>query len=188
MIPSNEWEGKRVRLRGIEPSDWEVQYKWNKDSEMTRNVDCVWFPSSKTGIQKWAAEADLKETAPDKKTLIIETLDGVHVGLISTDKCDQRNGTFTYGIAIRREHQQQGYASDAMRILFRQFFNERRYHKVVAHVFAFNEGSIQLHERFGMQLEGRLREMIYTNGQHFDELIYGMTAAEFFEKYPMDCL
>lgn len=187
MELKNEWEGKLVRLRSVEPSDWEIHYEWNKDSEMTRNVAFVWFPSSKAGVQKWAENESVKDDGePDKKFLIIETLDGTHVGMISTNKCDRRNGSFTYGIAIRSEHHRKGYASDAMRILLRHFFLERRYHKVIAHVFGFNDGSIRLHENFGMQLEGRLREMIYTNGKHYDELIFGMTAEEFFGKYPLE--
>ena len=186
MAGKNEWEGRLVRLRGIEPSDWETHYAWNKDTEMSRNVHFVWFPTSKASVQHWAERAAVNENPePDKIALIIETLDGTHVGMINTNQCDRRNGTFAYGIAIRRQHQRKSYASDAIQILLRHFFNERRYHKVIAHVFGHNDSSIQLHERFGMQLEGRLREMIYTKGRYYDELIFGMTAEEFLDRYPM---
>ena len=43
--------------------------------------------------------------------------------------------------------------------------------------------SIRLHEKLGFQLEGRLRRMIYTNGQFFDELLFGLTAEEFAARY-----
>jgi len=46
-------------------------------------------------------------------------------------------------------------------------------------VYDFNEPSIQLHEQLGFQREGRLRRHIYTAGRHHDEIVFGMTAAEF---------
>jgi RimJ/RimL family protein N-acetyltransferase len=187
MQPKNEWQGQLVRLRAIEPTDWELHYEWNQDSEITRNANLVWHPTSQASVKQQTEQAAVKEyPEPDKIALIIETLDGQPVGRISTHKCDPRSGTFIYGITLRRQHHRQGYASDAMQILFRQFFLERRYQKVVAHVFSFNAGSIALHEKFGMQLEGRLRRMIYTQGQYFDDVIFGMTAEEFFAKYPLE--
>ncbi|UVI32786.1 GNAT family N-acetyltransferase [Paenibacillus spongiae] len=33
----------------------------------------------------------------------------------------------------------------------------------------WGRSSIQLHERLGFKQEGRIRNMIYTNGQHYDE-------------------
>lgn len=184
MKPNNEWQGQLVRLRAIEPADWEIRYEWNKDTELHRNTDVVRFPTSKASVKQQVEQAAVKDREPDQIALVIETLDRIYVGTIATNQCDSRNGTFTYGIAIRRDHHRKGYASEAMKILFRQFFRERRYHKVNAHVLSFNEGSIALQEHFGMQLEARLREMIYTQGQYYDELIFGMTAAEFFAKYP----
>jgi RimJ/RimL family protein N-acetyltransferase len=38
---------------------------------------------------------------------------------------------------------------------------------------------IRLHERLGFRREGCLRRMIYTDGQYFDDLIFGLTAEEF---------
>ena len=62
---------------------------------------------------------------------------------------------------------------------FPNFFEERRYQKVNAEVYGFNESSIALHEKLGFTLEGRIRRMIYTDGKYFDALMYGMTSEEF---------
>jgi hypothetical protein len=32
----NFWQGKLIRLRGVEPSDAETFARWNEDSEMAR--------------------------------------------------------------------------------------------------------------------------------------------------------
>ncbi len=175
----NTWEGKKVRLRGLEREDWEVHFEWNHDSEMPRNLHYIWFPQSRAAVKKWVDEAAVKSPKGDNVDLVIETLAGQQVGVIGVQNADPRNGTFKYGVAILREHQRQGYASEAIRLVLRHYFDELRYQKVIATVYSFNAASQKLHESLGFQLEGRLRHMIYSNGQYHDELIYGLTDDEF---------
>jgi len=61
----------------------------------------------------------------------------------------------------------------------RYYFQELRYQKVTVHIYSFAEPSVKLHESLGFQLEGRIRRAVFTNGQYFDELIYGLTKEEF---------
>jgi len=163
----------------LEPEDWEVHYEWNHDTEMSRALHYVWFPQSRAAVKKWVDEAAGNRPETHKVDFVIETLAGEHAGVIGVPEFEQRNGTFKYGVAIRAQHQRKGYASEAIMILLRHYFNELRYHKVNATVYSFNEASIKLHERLGFQLEGRLRQMIYTHGTYHDELIFGLTAEEF---------
>jgi RimJ/RimL family protein N-acetyltransferase len=113
----------------------------------------------------------------------IETLSGQLVGFIGSHSCNLQDGTFSYGVGIHPEHQRKGYAAEAVKLLLRFFFTERRYQKVTANAYSFNEASIWLHEKLGFQLEGRLRRMKYAMGQHHDELHFGMTREEFVGKY-----
>jgi RimJ/RimL family protein N-acetyltransferase len=106
-------------------------------------------------------------------------LDGPFVGTINTHTCDRRCGTFRYGLGILPQHQRKGYASEAIRLVLRYFFEERRYQKVNADVYSFNEPSIRLHESLGFVLEGRLRRVNFTQGQYHDALMFGMTKEEF---------
>lgn len=180
------WQGARVRLRGVEPGDWETFDRWDQDSEIARLCYHVEFPRSQEGTKKFAAEAATAEPKGQAYRWMIETLDGVPVGTINTHSCDPRHGTFGYGLAIAREHWRKGYASEAICLVLAYYFRELRYQKVTAHVYAFNEGSIRLHEQLGFQLEGRLRRMVFTDGAYHDELIYGMTAEEFVAR-PVGC-
>jgi len=63
--------------------------------------------------------------------------------------------------------------------VLRYYFEELRYQKVTVSVYSFNEESIALHKRLGFKQEGCLRRMIYTRGQYFDRLLFGLTADEF---------
>jgi RimJ/RimL family protein N-acetyltransferase len=181
---TNIFEGKLVRLRAVEPSDWENHAQWDRDTEMSRHLYEIPFPQSTTSTKQWAErESQRKETPSDNYHFQIETLDGVQVGSIASHDCDLRNGTFSYGLATIAQYQRKGYASEATRLLLHYFFQERRYQKCNASVYSFNEPSQKLHESLGFTLEGRIRRMIYTNGDFHDELIYGITKEEFEEKY-----
>jgi RimJ/RimL family protein N-acetyltransferase len=180
MTNHNIWQGERVRLRALEPEDWEVFNQWDLDSDTAR--ECYWapFPKSKEAARKWASDNALAEPKNDAFFFVIESRDGEVAGCINTHSCDSRNGTFKYGLAIRREHQRKGYASEAIRLVLRYFFQELRYQKVTVEIYAFNEASIKLHERLGFVHEGRMRRMYFTNGQYHDSFVLGLTAEEWF--------
>lgn len=177
--PDNIWEGERVRLRAVEPEDAETHWHWDQESEGMRALDRLYFPRSHAAAQRWAEDAGTFDDPDGAVRLQIETLVGEHVGHIATHRCDLRAGTFSYGVAIRPEHRRRGYASEAIRLLLRFYFEELRYQKVTTEVYDFNEPSLRLHERLGFVREGQLRRMGYTRGLPFDIVVFGMTAEEF---------
>jgi RimJ/RimL family protein N-acetyltransferase len=178
-LATSIWEGQRVRLRAVEPGDWETYFAWNHDSEASRALYLIPFPRSKEAVRHQVEEMAVARSDGDTFRFQIETLAGELVGTINTHTCDPRTGTFSYGLAILPQHQRKGYASESIRLVLRYYFEELRYQKVTATVYSFNEPSIRLHERLGFQLEGRLRRMGYTRGEFYDHLLYGMTAEEF---------
>jgi RimJ/RimL family protein N-acetyltransferase len=175
----NFWQGERVRLRALEPGDAEAHFLWNHDSEMARNLDFVWPPSSRESVRRWAERTAAQGMEGDAFHWVIEDAAGELVGAINTHHCDRRVGTFEYGVAVRSEHQRKGYAAEAIALVLRYFFEELRYQKVTVHIHSENVGSLRLHERLGFQLEGRLRRMGYTHGRYLDDMVYGLTREEF---------
>jgi RimJ/RimL family protein N-acetyltransferase len=101
------------------------------------------------------------------------------VGIINILATERRNGTFGYGLAVRREHWGQGYAGEAVRLVLNYYFSEFGYQKCTVDVYDFNSASIGLHQKLGFTQEGRVRRMIYTQGEYHDSLIFGITAEEF---------
>jgi RimJ/RimL family protein N-acetyltransferase len=173
------WQGRQIRLRGVEPDDAEFFHTWNRDSDMARYVDRVWFPASREHQRRWAVRTSLQEPDADEFLWAIEDSSGQLVGSINTHHCDRRTGTFEYGVAVRSEHQRKGYASEAITLVLRYLFDELRYQKVSVRIHSENLPSIRLHERLGFQLEGRLRRMAYGQGRYADELVFGLTIEEF---------
>ncbi len=173
------WQGERVRLRAVEPSDWEIHDEWDHDTESYGRLDRIHFPKSRERARRWAEATALREPEGDAYHFEIEGGDGALAGAIATHACDPRVGTFSYGVAVRAEHRRKGYATEAIALVLRYYFRELRYQKVTVQVYDFNEPSQRLHERLGFQREGRLRRLVYTGGRHHDVLVYGLTAEEF---------
>jgi RimJ/RimL family protein N-acetyltransferase len=173
------WQGERVRLRAIEPSDWETYFAWNQDDEQARGVSNIPFPQSAETVRLWAQQEATRKPDGDIFRFVIENETGEVIGDLTTHNCDARVGSFSYGITIRREHRRNGYAAEAITLALRYYFRELRYQKATVTVYSFNEASARLHESLGFQLEGRIRRTVFTGGQHCDELVYGLTAEEF---------
>jgi RimJ/RimL family protein N-acetyltransferase len=179
----NFWQGKTIKLRSIEPSDATFFIESNLNSERGRNLDFVWPPVSQASVLNMTEEAAKRTMENDTFHWIIEDTAGAPVGSIDTHHCNPRTGTFSYGIDIIPGHQRRGYAREAILIVLKYYFEELRYQKVTVPVHGDNEASIRLHEKIGFQKEGALRRMIFTHGQYFDELWYGLTAEEFQNVY-----
>ena len=180
----NAWRGELVTLRDVEPGDWEAFWENDQDSEAARFGWQIHFPRSREGAKAWAEEMSKKKSEDDNHFFAMVGPEGNVVGSMNAHGCDKRNGTFEYGISVNRDCWGKGYASDAMKVLFRYFFDELGYHRVGAVVYAYNDRSIAMHERFGFVREGLLREAKYTDGKRYDMLYFGMTAAEFRARHP----
>ncbi|WP_242908134.1 GNAT family N-acetyltransferase [Actinomadura terrae] len=183
------WSGRRVRLRGIEPEDWEAFKEFDAHSADMRGGDMLHPPRSDEGYRRWALEEAIHRPDRDEFRLAIATVpDGALVGNVNTVDADPRAGRFGYGIAIGHRYQRRGYAREAVELLLAFMFGERRYHKCEVGVYAFNEPSLRLHRSLGFVVEGRLRDHEYFAGAHHDLVLLGLTAAEFAERRPFPAL
>ncbi|QKW22128.1 GNAT family N-acetyltransferase [Kitasatospora sp. NA04385] len=176
------WTGERVRLRAVEPEDGPLLARLSAQEE--RLGDVLDPPRSAEG---WAALARQKAAAdPTAGTyqLIIESLaDGAAVGTTGVHRADDRSGLFEYGITVGAEHRRRGYAVEAVRLVLRHQFEERRHHKATARVFAHNAPSLALQRQLGFTEEGRLRQHFFVAGEHRDVVLFAMFAEEFFARY-----
>ena len=182
----NYWQGKLVRLRAIEQEDIDNLASPVTDSWLDRADDRIYFPSS---LEKARDSLNAqRERKNDSFFWIIETVEGKEVGNIATFDCDSRVGVFKYSIVIKRSFWRQGYASEAIKMVMRYYFRELRYQKCTVLVYSFNQASIDLHNKLGFIKEGQLRRMVFTNGEFYDELYFGITAEEFDEIDPKPTL
>ena len=180
------WEGEKILLCAYEPEDAEA-WRVLEDTADQRSGWKVWPPRSKQAEKKWceeASEAKFENDAVEFRVAIARREDNVLVGGANVHTVDQINGTFMFGIGLRGEHKGSGYAADAVLLLMRYMFDERRFQKCESGVFSYNAASLSLHRKLGFIQEGRLRQHLFLGGELHDLVLFGMTVAEFHEQYP----
>lgn len=180
------WVGDKVQLRAHEPRDADelALYAHSKDQ---RSGWMIMPPQSRVATRKVFEEAAEKRPGPDtlEFTLVIARReDDLMVGGINIIDVDRTNGTFAYGVGIHPEHKGNGYAAEAVLLVLRFMFDERRFQKCEVRVYDYNSASLSLHRKLGFVEEGRLRRHLFLAGDFHDEFVFGMTADEFHQLYP----
>jgi RimJ/RimL family protein N-acetyltransferase len=89
------------------------------------------------------------------------------------------HGKFSFSVLVDRPYRKRGYAEDAVRLILKYGFMERRFHKCKSACASYNTASIGLHQKLGFIQEGRLRKEWFYKGEHHDELIFGMILEEY---------
>ncbi len=184
----DQWKGQVVRLRSVEPADWEQFRELDReDSEGQRRGFFVPKPLSNASRETWARGQAERRPADDNDDWgwAIEVVEsGLLAGHMNVHESNRRHGYFEYGITLGPDFRGKGFAADAVKLVCRHYFGELRYHRISGIVYAFNSHSQRFHERFGFVREGQLREYHFSAGRHHDVFWYGMTASEFWARYP----
>ncbi|MFD3449761.1 GNAT family N-acetyltransferase [Microbacteriaceae bacterium 4G12] len=172
------WSGEKVRLRA--PKQEDIQISEDLDDEILKNLDSIAFPRTREQIEKWIHDISQDVSSEsDDFFWIAEDIDKNVIGTIEVADCNAKNGTFDYGITVFPSYRGKGYAKDMIITVLKHYFFELRYQKATICVYSFNDASINLHRKLKFVEEGRLRNMIYTNGAFYDEIYFGITKEEF---------
>jgi len=174
------WASDRIRLRGVTESDAESAFANSLDSPARQVLQLgIEVPTS---VEALRIELGKRAGCKDVDGVIlfaIEDSDRAYVGGISLHTPSLKNGTFSFGVTVHREHRRNGYAAEAIQILLRYAFHERRFQKCNSACIETNDASIALHRKLGFIEEGRRRRQFYLNGRFYDDILFGLTREEF---------
>ena len=170
------WLGELVRLRRLVEDDWRALYAARYDSVDERSFNGgVGNLHTAPDYQQFVAR--LVET--DAYAYAIENEEGEYCGTVRITHLDQGNGVYEMAVQVFTSFRGRGYARDAMRVLMRYAFHELRMNKANSVTVDVNQASRALHASLGFRQEGLRRENVYTDGAYHDEILFGITHAEF---------
>jgi RimJ/RimL family protein N-acetyltransferase len=185
IMRGNLFQGKLVRLVAMdEQAIASAMSRWMRDSEYWRLM------ASKPSIQfsiksnKDWFEKQLGENPSIVFWFIIQNLqDERLIGEVALDGIQWHNGEAFVGISIgERAYWNQGYGTDAMRVILRYAFVELNLSRVSLDVFAYNGRAIRSYEKAGFKREGQLREFLLRDGQRWDLINMGILRSEWLER------
>lgn len=168
----------RLILRRFRPADAPVLAGYRSDPEVARYQS--WdapFPLAKAET----AVANFAASDPDRpgwfQYAAERISDRVLLGDVAVRVHDNRMQA-EIGFTLAREHQGQGYATEAVRAVLDRLFRVQGMRRVTGECDARNEPSARLMERLGFRREGLLRQQTFIKGEWTDDLIYGLLAEE----------
>lgn len=154
-------EGERIILRTIEREDLDFEVRHRNDSRIRRPLT---LPDP---INREQAESIFeRRIKSDESTSLWICTDEQIVGKVSLFDVSETHGTSEIAYWLVPDVWGNGYASEAVSLMVEYAFNERRLHKVAAHVLVDNEPSQAVLERTGFEREGQLRDSRYVEGEH----------------------
>jgi len=165
-------QGALVRLRAFEPEDAERYRAWINDPETAQFIDRA-RPVGKAEHEAWYRSLMASPTAA---VFAVERLiDGAFIGLVWLYDIHERHRRAEVRIVIgEKSTWGGGYGPDALRVLARIAFGERKLDKLWADVLATNPRAARAFERAGFTQEGLLAGDRVQGGSRVDVIRMGM--------------
>lgn len=174
------WQGDKIRLRALTIDDADHRFAHSLDSISREEFNIgIELPTTVELQKAWLEKYGGCKQVNNMIAFAIETHEQEYAGLATMHSIDERHGKFWFSVLVDRPYRKRGYAEDAVRLILKYGFMERRLHKCDSSCASYNTASIQLHRKLGFTQEGRLREEWFWNGAHHDELLFGMTLEEY---------
>jgi RimJ/RimL family protein N-acetyltransferase len=164
-------EGDRIVLRPVRVEDADAFMASMDDAEGQRMTGThrsftlpqirEWFGSRGATTDRW----DLS---------IIERASARWIGELAILDWDADNRSCGFRIALAAVGRDQGYGSEATRLVVDRVFADLPVHRIQLEVFAFNPRAQHVYEAVGFRCEGVLRDALHWDGEYHDTIVMGM--------------
>ena len=150
-----------LKLRALEPEDLEQLY------DIENNLDdwdysCMNVPFSHYALKQYIAECSNDFFRDRQLRLVIETSDGLSVGFLDLQRYDPLHHRAEVGIVVVPEQQQQGIASEALRLVAQYVSVHLGIHQLYALVSEGNKASQALFRKCGYKQTATLQDWVYS--------------------------
>ncbi len=162
-------KGKNILLRALEPSDINLMYEWENDTEIWP-VSGTLTPFSRHTMEQFVKVAHQDIYTNKQLRLAIEKKQSNgsaketigYLDLFDFDPAHLRAGV---GILVaNKENRRKGFALESLKILSEYAFNVLNLHQLYCHIHVDNEPSIRLFSSAGFKCNGELNDWTLSNG------------------------
>ncbi|QPV62006.1 GNAT family N-acetyltransferase [Halosimplex litoreum] len=166
-------EGATVDLRTIEDEDIAFLREGSHHPRVRRYAG----PDAPVGGDDYESRLFDRMDGPDAVELLV--CDGDEpVGDVSLAPIDDRRGWANLGYWIHPDHQGEGYATEAARLVVDHGFAALGLHRISATIHAGNGASERVVEKLGFSHEGTKRDDDFVNGEYVDREVYAVLREE----------
>lgn len=164
-------KGQHIQLRAIEPSDIDVLYQWENDTE-TWMVSNTQSPFSRFVLEQYITSSHQDIYSVKQLRLIICNEENKAIGSIDLFDFDPNHLRAGVGILIaEKADRKKGYASEALSLLMDYCFSVLNLHQLYCNITIDNEPSILLFQKHGFQITGMKKQWVRDGESFKDELL-----------------
>lgn len=156
-------DSNKVKLRALEPEDWEVLYKWEND---TKNwmLSQTSAPYSKYILQKFIESSNNNLFADKQLRLMVEEVQtSKTIGVLDFFDYDSENRRAGIGILIGDEYRRRGFGLATLQAAIQFAFEIEKVHQIYCDVMASNQESLRLFQRAGFSVVGVKKDWLISN-------------------------
>lgn len=171
-------QGERLCLRWLEESDLDAVHAVFSDPDTLRYwshapfVERAQSAAYLESIRRYFAQGDLWQWG------VAHNGDGAVLGTVTLNQIDTTHKRAEIGFVIGRAHWQQGYATEALRLLLAHAFDSMGLQRIGADVDPRNIASLRTLARLGFVREGHARETWRVGGGVQDSVLLGLLARQ----------
>lgn len=178
------FRGELVRFTMEEPQVRAgAEVRWQRDSEFHRLADSDPLRlRSEKQIREWFDKQAEDGVKPDRYSFCVRTLEedrfigflGLGVDLVHSEAF--------VGLGIgERDLWGKGYGTDMMKLCQQYVFAELGLERLSLGLLEYNPRALRSYEKAGFRMEGRTRQDIRREGQHYDSLWMGILREEWLQ-------
>lgn len=166
-------QGAKIRLKQVSAHDASEMHAYLSDEDVSRFIG-------------WKLMHTVDETRAHIEALLTREAAGTHlyasIVLASTQAVIGNAMMFSFdwnakhaeiGYVFHKGYWGKGYGTECVALMDEFAFGVLQLHKLYASAAAANTGSARILEKNGYQLEGRLKDHYFIDGQYDDALLFG---------------
>lgn len=167
-----KFKTERLTIRPFQEEDSHALFNIYLNHEVCKFLlHQPWTPENMR--EKFEQKRKNNRLIQDRSLSLAVLKDNLVVGDLSVWYTNMRD-TVEIGYSFSNEVSGQGYATEAVRGLVSQLFQERDIHRIQATLDARNIASQKLCERIGMRKEAHFIQDFWNKGEWTDSIVYGM--------------
>lgn len=172
--------GNKVILRAIEEDDIPTLHRWANDPALQDIIGNIYFPSSLEFHKNWFVNLQKDNL---NQRFAIDTKDQGIIGISSIINIDWRNNHAWHGVMLGdKDIRGKGYGQDAVMATMRYAFDEMHLERLDGSIIEYNTISYSFYcNKLGWKKEGIRRNYYFRKGRYWDQIIVGITKADYQE-------
>jgi len=160
------------KIRNIDSHELELMLSWRNAPNVRANM----YTRHEISLDEHLAWWSRIQQRVDQRYFMYE-LDGIPLGIIGFNNIDLANHNSSWAFYASPDAPK-GTGSKMEFLALEYAFDELNLHKIYCEVLAFNTPVIKLHQKYGFQIEGVLREQHKVDESFIDIVRLGLLARE----------